>query len=363
MPKGVDIAASAVADSLVDLAGGLRRGGTVLAKADLAVTLDGTAWDLEGFTAFFDMEQTSGGDFSGTYAGDAQGVSNIDGLPGFSLYQAYVEKIWTDVAAVKAGIVDLNTEFDVQDVGVLFLNGSFGIGPDFSQSGIMGPSVFPAVGLGARASAQIGGVTVKAGVFDALPRNPAHPHALDLSWSARDGSIVVGEAQWSLEGMRWKIGGWFYTASEDEVGPAAIKRYGNRGLYGSVAARLYGDADGGGPALDGWIRAGMSRETFDPVAGFVGGGLVFTGPFAERATDQIGLAVASAFFGSPTRQASSPALSASETAIELTYAAPVTGWLVVQPDVQYVVTPGGSGANALVGGVRLSLSLSPDGLL
>ena len=48
-----------------------------------------------------------------------------------------------------------------------------------------------------------------------------------------------------------------------------------------------------------------------------------------------------------------------EVALELTYIVQATRWLQVQPDLQYIVSPGGTGKipNALVLGFQLALSL------
>ena len=48
-----------------------------------------------------------------------------------------------------------------------------------------------------------------------------------------------------------------------------------------------------------------------------------------------------------------------EVALELTYIVQATRWLQVQPDLQYIVSPGGTGKipNALVLGFQLALTL------
>jgi len=49
-----------------------------------------------------------------------------------------------------------------------------------------------------------------------------------------------------------------------------------------------------------------------------------------------------------------------ETSIELTYRAPITGWLTLQPDIQYIINPGLDPAldNALVISLRFELGFS-----
>ena len=71
------------------------------------------------------------------------------------LYEAWFEQtLFDDRLSFKAGLYDLNTEFDVVETAGLFINSSHGIGPDFSQSGVNGPSIFPTTSLGIRVKAQ-----------------------------------------------------------------------------------------------------------------------------------------------------------------------------------------------------------------
>jgi porin len=82
---------------------------------------------------------------------------------------------------------------------------------------------------------------------------------------------------------------------------------------------------------------------------FIEAGLVWVGPRESRDADILSLGVAYTNlshaqqtlgsdlvrFGSATK-----AFRGGETVIELTYQAAVTKWLLVQPDVQYIINPG-----------------------
>jgi porin len=46
-----------------------------------------------------------------------------------------------------------------------------------------------------------------------------------------------------------------------------------------------------------------------------------------------------------------------ETTWEMFYRVQLTPWLAVQPDLQYVVNPGGVGENALAAGLRLDFGI------
>jgi len=94
-----------------------------------------------------------------------------------------------------------------------------------------------------------------------------------------------------------------------------------------------------------------------------------------RDDDVFGVAVAYLGISPAARQFSNDLIAfgkadsgyaSNETVIEATYQAPVTDWLTLQPDIQYVINPNagvannfGSGPlqNALVIGMRLTIRL------
>jgi len=99
---------------------------------------------------------------------------------------------------------------------------------------------------------------------------------------------------------------------------------------------------------------------------FVDGGLVYRGLIPGRANDVAGFAIIYGSFSSDLRQSErldrragvAAAIQDYELVFEWTYNIQITRWLVVQPDVQYIVRPGGSSAipNALVVGGQLSVT-------
>ena len=100
---------------------------------------------------------------------------------------------------------------------------------------------------------------------------------------------------------------------------------------------------------------------------FANGGLVYQGLFASRPHDTAAFGVAYGAFSSQLARSQRDARSAGsgagiqkyEVALELTYIVQATRWLQVQPDLQYIINPGGTGKipNALVLGFQLALTL------
>src|SRR5258707_14896798 len=151
-----------------DLAGGVRRGTTYLGTLHLQLTVDGLrVAGMRGTTLFVEGLNIHGGHPS-DFAGDAQGVSNLEGPGRWMLYEAWVQQnLFRDRLSMLIGRYDLNTEFYRLQSAGLFLNSSFGIGPEFSQSGRSGPSIFPDPSVGGRiAWKPARGVVLRTATFD-----------------------------------------------------------------------------------------------------------------------------------------------------------------------------------------------------
>src|SRR5258706_5951936 len=85
------------------------------------------------------------------FVGGAQGVSSITGPRSARLDEAWLQHNFLgNRLSLLGGRYDLNGEFYRLHSAALFLNSSFGMGPEFSQSGAAGPSGFPSTALAAR---------------------------------------------------------------------------------------------------------------------------------------------------------------------------------------------------------------------
>ena len=347
------LAATAIGDAIAGIAGGVRRGGRLLGKADLTASLAGGSFGLSGLTGFLDMQAGAGGDFSGRFVGDAQTVSNIDGPAGVRLANAWLARDFDGLGGIKAGVIDLNTEFDVQSTAALFLDSSFGIGPDFSQAGANGPSIFPSTGLGLVGWWLPGDHwQLKAGLFEGVPGNPDHPGRTSFAFTSDEGVLLALEVRNHLTpDFTLGLGAWHHTADFDALDPMRGRVSGNSGLYASADGLIY-KPEGAEAGLSGWLRLGLAQAAVNPVTLSLGAGLVLAAPFGREA-DQTGIAVTHVSFGGPTRRAA--ALRAGETSFEATYALNLNSHLTLQPDLQFVLSPGGNVglADALVVGSRL----------
>ena len=352
-----EFAAVNFTDVLGDVSGGLKRQARILDKADVTATWLGEDSGWPGLTLFVDGQVSDAANFSGAVVGDAQSISNLDGPAGVRLVSAWVARDFDGKGGVKAGVIDLNTEFDVQATAALFLNASFGIGPDFSQSGLNGPSIYPSTGLGFVGWWLPGDHwSVKAGVFEGTPGDPAHPGRTQFDVTSDEGALLVLEVRNHITpDFVLGAGTWRYTSAFDAIDPALGRLYGNAGYYAIADGLLWSPADAekdDKTGLSGWLRIGFADDRINTFESSYGGGLVYTAPFG-RMSDQAGLAFARVQFGDPARQAG--ALELAETTWEATYSFNVNEHLSLQPDIQYVISPGGDPAiaDALVVGSRV----------
>ncbi|MCW1404013.1 carbohydrate porin [Novosphingobium sp. MW5] len=298
-----------------------------------------------------------GNSFSENFVRDGQVVSNVDAGSTVRPIEIWAKANIGEKAYAKLGVIDLNSEFDVQDVGGHFINSSHGIGPDFSQSGLNGPSIFPNTSFGLVGGFSDGGLAVRLGAFDALPGTPDHPGRLVVRLPGDYGALLVGEVELQpAEDAKFVLGAWHYT-KPFEMLTASPQTANSSGIYALLQGRL---AESGSGNLDGWIRTGAASSAVNPIAHYVGGGLTF-GSDDQRG----GMAIAHARLGEPGRRSlalDGVRAAKAETIIEATYSHRVAEGVQVQPNVQYVINPGWDQdrSDALVVGIRLSFGIRFD---
>jgi porin len=352
-PNEPTLSVSYVTDLLLNADGGNRRGLGWLGRADLVLEFPGEAIGIGAVAFFVDIMALHGNDFTGRFVQDGQVVSNIDAPSTVRPIEAWARMDLTSGNSFKLGLIDLNGDFDVQNVGGHFINSSHGIGPDFSQSGLNGPSIFPNTTLGAVLAHSGEGFAARVGVFDAMPGSLEHPGRPVLGLTMANGALLVGEIEARTAGTTTlRLGGWHYTKEFELIVPEIRTHGQSSGLYAMAEGSL---AQAGGSSLDAWLRIGTARSAVNPISAYVGGGVTF-GDDRSR----VGAALSHARLGHPGQtglQRDGIMPQAAETSVEVTYSTRIDDVLQLQPSVQYIVNPGWDRqrADAFVVGVRLSV--------
>lgn len=349
------LAVRETADFWRNVSGGLSVGYTTLNKLQLSGTWAANRLGDPGFRLHAQVFRTNGERLT-SRTGDLQTASNIEALSADRLFEAWGEQAFGKPGqggvAIRAGLIDLNTDFDSIDPASLFIDSSHGIAPDLSKSGRNGPSIFPVSSLALRLTwTPSDQWTVRGGLFDGVPGDPARPKAFAAArLSASDGALMIAELDRKLgKDAQVSLGAWGYTAPIPGLEPGPARH--DTGLFGFVGGTVPG-VDG----LKGWIRAGRGEPDVQVIDGYLGMGLVKTAPFSARKADRLGFAVSRAFI-SPAAQRTLGVREA-ETTFEATYQLQLADAFALQPDIQYIVNPSSQAAipNALDLGLRLVLT-------
>jgi len=307
--------------------------------------------------------------------GALQLLSSIEATPSTRLFDLYIDqKLFGGVLDIRIGQGGINDEFMLSTGAAVLLNSSFGF-PAWEAINL--PSGAPNYPL----AAPFARITVTPdqtwtgmlAIFDGNPAGPGtnNPQVRDASgtlFRVQDPALVVGEVWYSVnqgqdaKGLpgRYKLGfvyhfGRFYDQEFDTVGiPLASPlsnglpklRQHDYALYAVADQTIWPTGKDTGVGLFGQIMGGPGDRNLVNISAF--GGVNWKGAIPGREADTLAVGFAYVGIGShATNFANQQALlgtgapsQGSETVLEATYQAQVTGWLQVQPDFQYVINPG-----------------------
>ncbi len=342
-------------DFVSNLRGGIKTGTTYLGLADLFIGFDtekAGLWKGGGFLVH--GANSHGGEPSGSLIGDFQVASNIEAGNHTFLYELWYRQTVSNITGI-VGLQDLNAEFAASDVASLFLNSSFGIHSVIADN-ILAP-IFPLTSPGITLKWEPSGeFALKTAVYKGCPIDfDSNPYNLNWSLDYLRGLLWVTEARFSRDETEvrpnvLKAGAFYHHhCPESDVVNSEI---GNRlahdwGLYVVGDHQLTASGDEG-KGLSAFYQLGVSPRN-DNFA-YLGAGFAYTGLLSRKGADVLGLAMAR---GLLTKERGK-----DETSIELTYKAQLTDQIYLQPDMQYIIHPGGTDVqlkNALVGFLRLGL--------
>lgn len=343
--RNVESSFTYTTDVFANVAGGAKQGIRGLDNVDVDLS-----FDVNDFTFYIYGLGNQGRSIS-ELTGDIQGVSNIEAENSWRFYEAWVQKVFPSInSSVLIGLYDLNSEFDVVANGMLFMNSSHGIGPDFSASGVLGPSIFPITSLSARAKIiPKPGITIKLAVLDAVPSNPVNTQGTQIYLRKSEGALFVSEVaftnpnttnegQYLERGIdedspyRVVIGGWKY--SKERIGWEGNLES-DHGLYAIGEMKV-------SKKMATFARVGITHHKLSRFHSYVGAGLTYTGLLKGREQDEAGFAIALPLNGDDFIEFESNRgfdYSQSELNVELTYLAPISNHVSFQFNTQYIINP------------------------
>lgn len=404
--KGVDVGITYTGESLSVLSGGLRRGTTYEGQLDVTVDTDlATLVGWQGGKAQVRAFQIhDGGRNAAELTGSIADPSNIDARPSTRLYTAWLQQDFGKAASIRVGQLAADDEFLISTTAGGLINGTFGWPPIVSANLPSGGPGYPLAAPGMRLQINPSDtVSLIAAVFSGDPAgkncngNPQACNNHGTTFSLSGGTFWIGEAQYQVnqgdkaQGLAaaYKIGAWYHSTNfaDQHFGidpsgatvslattPAAspLNHRGDWGLYGVIDQMLW---RGNQKDASVFLRGGVSPSDRNLVAWYVDGGIGFNGLIPSRPNDTLTFGVGHSSISGDAANldrdvrflsgAPFPVRTA-ETVFELSYMAQLAPWLTFQPDIQYIVNPGGNSpdpsnptgavGNAFVIGARITMN-------
>jgi porin len=387
-------------DSFGNPSGGVAQGpgydgrfGTII-DADLEKL---AGWSGAAFHA--SLHQIHGTQFSANNLDNLMTVSGIEAPPSTRLFNLWVEQKFGTQTSLRVGQFTAAQEFLVSQNANLFVNSTFGWpvlpAQDLPSGGPAYPEATPGVRLQFTPNDQL---TLRAAAFNGDPAGPgsgnpvqrdpfglafrvndpplfivelAYAYGQEQAGSARENPNQEGHSarasarQSSASDLPGtvKIGAWVHTGSFADQrfdaqggllavsGGPPLQHPGNYAFYGVVDQMLWRVAEGSDRGLSFFLRGTAAPSDRNPIDLYADGGFTFKGPIASRPDDTVGLAVAVGRVSPQAAAYDRDIVAATgtrmpvrdfEAAIELTYQWQLaTNWFV-QPDLQYILHPGGN---------------------
>jgi porin len=388
--NGLSLTLSDVSETLGNPVGGLRQQGVVEGFGFAALALDGNAANFwPGFTAQASAYGIYGRGLSANAVGNLQTVSNAEADRALRLFEFWGEQQIGPHMTARIGQQAADQEFMVDAYASPFINAHFGFADlpsnDLPSGGPAYPQATPAVRLKILPSDT---VTLLAAWFNGNPNPPGRIDVSGTSFNTAGGALWFAEAQWARSETAlpasYKLGAWYHGADFADqhwasngvslASPAssgmARSRRGDWSLYALADQVLWQPAGAGNGGINGFIRAMGAPPDRNLVTFSADSGLTWQGFSASRPGDLIGLGLEWAKVSGDVSDLDQDIARFSgapypvrrwEGVMEITYQAQIRGWWVVQPDVQFILRPGGGvpncTGNAVVIGLRSTLSL------
>ncbi len=390
---GVSIGLTQTSEVLGNATGGVRQGADYEGLALASVGLDtGKAFGWTGGTFNASALWVQGRNLSAENLLTVQTASGIEAQRSVRLWELWYDQRFADgLGDVKIGQQSADQEFMTSTYSTLFINTVMGW-PGVPSNDLYdgGGPAYPLASLGAWLRGVFGPLTAQIGVYDDNPAGGSFYGDGQIRGAERTGSLfnlgggalTIGELDLAINqpdlarpnakpsGLpgTYRIGGWFDTGSFPDQriaadglalanpasdGPRLLRH--DFSLYFSGDQELWQDAAGVRSA--GLFLRTIGAPNDRNLLSFSGDvGLTIKAPFTSRPNDSVGLGYGIVKFSQSASEADADRrrfvgagypIRSSESFVELTYQAQIAPWWQVQPDAQYVWTPGGGVTNPL----------------
>jgi porin len=363
--KGVDIFGYYDATFLGNPIGGEKKGIAYAGLLNIYLYLDfEKLLDIKGLRFRVSGSWASGRSLTEDYIGNFFQVSSIFNGREVRLYQLYLEQsLFDDMINVALGRLGTGDEFMTSPIFYNFVSLAFDQNPASILFNIPSFTVDPTSTWGARV--KVRPFKEFYAMFGAYDSNPdvGKVGFGEFEPTFNGEAFLIGELGVAIntdedsKGLpgNYKIGGYYDTSNFTILSEPDDKRRGSYGFYFVMDQMIYRE---GGPGSDQGLTPFATftlapSEDINTFPFFFSTGFVYEGLFRSRDTDTTS-------FGFSYGKVSKDLIEQDfEILMELTHIFNIMPWLSVQPDIQYVIHPGGSSEipNALVLGLGLTINL------
>ena len=389
--RGVTYGINETSEVLGNPVGGIRQGADYDGLTTISAGLDtDKAFGWTGGTFNVSAFWIHGRDLATDDLDNINTPSGIEAERAFRLWELWYDQATADGNAdVKIGQQSIDQEFLTSTYTSLFINTMAGWPVVPSDDMYAGGPAYPLSSLGVRLRASVGPLTGLIGVYDDNPSGGPFDDDDQLRGAERSGTafnlntgaLVIGELQWAMNqpstgqnvspntkpaGLpgTYRIGAWYdggtfpdqrYDANGESLadpagtGDPRLLRHDYAAYFSADQMIWHDKAELRSAGM--FLRMEVAPPDRNLISFGLNTGISLKAPFLSRPQDTIGIGYGLArvsgdasaldrdtasFTGDPA----SPVRS-SESFIEVTYQAQIAPWWQVQPDAQYVFTPGG----------------------
>ncbi len=390
---GIELAIQETSEVLGNATGGVRRGLDYDGLTQAILQLDtARAFGWYGGLLNISALQIHGRNLSADNLLSLQTSSGIEGDRATRLWEAWYDQKFLDEDRldIKVGQQSVDQEFIYSPNGAYFVNTMFGwpLVPSVDLPG--GGPAYPLSDLGVRVRYRpVNAVTILAGVFNGnpSPSNQGDSQVADgagTSFPVNGGTLSFVELQYTYPavgsmvypgegaplGHTYRIGFWYDTESfsDQRIGTDGLslaslasngmplQHRGDYSLYAVADQMVWRQASNPNRSVSLFGRALYTPEADRNLVDFsLNAGVVLHQPITNRPDDTLALGMG---YGHLSGQVSaydrdvaalahkdfSP-IRSGETYVEATYQYQVHPWWQIQPDVQFVINPGGGIVN------------------
>ncbi|PLX04109.1 MAG: hypothetical protein C0595_04615 [Marinilabiliales bacterium] len=356
----LEFTGSITIDNVSNISGGIKKGNNTLGLLDVNTWYRINKGVLKNIGFNIHLLKTTNAKPSENLIGDIQTVSNIEGNASRFFYELLINyKI--NKFSITTGLHDLNSEFNVSENALNFINSSFGIFPVVSLN--IPTSIFPITTFGAVISYNTKKFDIAGGVY-----NLNYDFVENNSFKFDDNFYQKGYFAISEFRYRWFNGsgktaeikaGGFYKKGKHEKDlsyPSENVSENNYGLY------LVGDFKlkefSSNRELLSFVQIGHAPTRINLSSEYYGLGFSIISHEKKYFPSQIGLAVAYVKLNDLVGDKFVNS-GRYESTIELTSKINFLNYFILQPDVQYIISPsGGLYNNSLAAILRLIVNFT-----